>query len=161
MATQGDILKMDGLIVEKFTMKANTDATKGLLYCDDGSGGGLVAATAALAAVNKVVMALEDHDYSEKTSHVISCVVKGTVAAAKVSGSGLAYVNSKLMISGTAGQVTKFVAGTAPGGGSSTYYTTAIDAAILASAITNIGVVGYATKLTADADTVQEMWLGS
>ena len=152
---QGDILKESGLIVETFTMKASTDCVKGQLYCDDGSGGGLVTATAALAANNKVVMALETKVYATDTTngvaHTVPCVVKGNVIAAKVSGSGLAYVNSKLMISGTAGQVTKFVKGTVS---QANTFATATDQTAID---TNIGVVGYATKLSADADTVQEM----
>jgi hypothetical protein len=57
--TLGDYgLKSALLVVEKMTMKSNTDAVKGKLYADDGAG--LVLATAALAAVTKVVMANED-----------------------------------------------------------------------------------------------------
>jgi len=150
-------LKESGLVVESFTMKASTDCTKGFLYCDDGSGGGLVLATAALAAINKVVMALESKVYAtdviNNVAHTLACVVKGNVVAAKVSGSGLAYVNSKIMISATAGQVTKFVAGDTTG--------TANQSTINAAALVNLEVVGFASKLSADADVTQEMWLGA
>lgn len=153
----GDILKESGLVVETFTMKASIDCTKGSLYCDDGSGGYLVAATAALAAVNKVVMALETKVYATDTAngvaHTVQCVVKGNVIAAKVSGSGLAYVNSKLMISATAGAVTKFVAGDVTA--------TVTQSTVNAAALVNLGIVGFASKLSADADVVQEMWLGA
>jgi hypothetical protein len=155
--TLGDILKESGLVVETRTMKASTDCTKGYLYCDDGSGGGLVVATPTLAATNKVVMALETKVYATDTTngvaHTLACVVKGNVVVAKVSGSGLAYVDSKLMISGTSGAVTKFVAGDVTG--------TVNQSTANAAALVNNGVVGFASKLSADADVVQEMWLGA
>ena len=152
MASIGDILKLDGLIIDKFTVKASGDVTKGKLYCDDGSGGGLVIATAALAVANKVVMALEDHDYSEVSTHVISAVVKGNVAVAKVSGSGLAAKGNKIMMSGTSGECAKFVAGDV----TATVNETTVEAAL----VVDLGVIGYATATSIDADTVQEMFLG-
>jgi hypothetical protein len=161
--TQGDIVKETGLIIQDFLIKASGDITKGMLYIDDGAG--LVAVTAATAAINKPVMALETRVYATDTAngvaHTVPCVVRGNVVAAKVTSGGVVPVLSKLLISATAGKVGIFVAGTAPGGGSTTYYTTAIDAAILASAIIDLGVVGFATKASVDADTTQEMWLGA
>ena len=151
--TLGDILKLETAVINQFTMKSNTDAVKGNLYCDDGSGGGLVLATPALAVANKVVMALENHDYSEVSTHKIACVVKGNVIAAKVSGSGLAAQGNKLMISGTAGAVGKFVKGAVS---QANTFATATDQAAID---TNAGVVGYATKTSVDADVVQEMFL--
>ena len=94
--TLGDYgLKSALLVVEKMTMKSNTDAVKEF-YADDGAG--LVLATAALSAVTKVVMANEDHDYSEETDHDISVTVVGLVECAKVAGSGLARKGDKIMI---------------------------------------------------------------
>jgi hypothetical protein len=151
--TLGDVLKLKEAIIEQFTVKASGDIVKGNLYCDDGSGGGLVIATAALAATNKVVMALEDHDYSETSYHVISCLTRGKCIAAKVSGSGLAAKGNKLMISGTAGAVGKFVVGDVTG--------TVNQSTANAAALVNLNVVGYATKTSTDAEVVQEMYLGA
>jgi hypothetical protein len=82
----GDILKEEGLVVEKFTVKNGEDIELGELCYDDGNG--LLAASAAAAAGTKVVMALKAHDYSEETDHEITCVIRGFVEAQKVSGSG-------------------------------------------------------------------------
>ncbi|MDT8782524.1 MAG: hypothetical protein IAX22_07785 [Candidatus Bathyarchaeota archaeon] len=148
----GDILKEADLVVEQFTVKASEDIEKGELCYDDGNG--LLAATAAAAAGTKVVMALEAHDYSEVSTHVISCVVKGFVIAQKVSGSGAASKLDKITISGTAGEVTKFAKGTVS---QANTFATATDQAAID---TNLEVIGFATKASLDADTVQEMYLG-
>jgi hypothetical protein len=158
--TLGDIFNTQGLKKRKYTMKANIDSVRGKLYCDDGSGGGLVLATAALAVANKVVMAYEDHDYSEASEHEVDCVEQGYVEAAKVSGSGAAAQGNKIMLSATAGEVTKFTAGDAPAGGASTYYTTTIEDGVQAAIDKNAGPVGYAVAASLDADTTQKMWLG-
>jgi hypothetical protein len=146
----GDILKEALLVVETFTVKTNEDIEKGELCIDDGNG--ILAATAALAATGKVVMALEAHDYSEVSDHDIECVVIGYVEAQKVSGSGAARKGDKLMISATAGEVTKFVKGDAP----ATY----VEADVQTMADTNIGVVGVAMNTTLDATVTQKMLLG-
>jgi hypothetical protein len=148
----GDILKEALLVVETFTVKADEDIEKGELCIDDGAG--LIAATATLAVTGKAVMALEAHDYSEETDHEIDCVVTGYVDVQKVSGSGAARKGDKLMISATAGEVTKFVKGSAPGGDS--YVTATMQTAL----DTNAGVVGTAMEITIDGDTTQKMFLG-
>ena len=148
----GDILKEEGLVVETFPVKLNEDIEKGELCIDDGAG--IVAATAALAVAGRAVMALEAHDYSEETDHNIECVVRGYVEVQKVSGSGAARKGDKLMISGTAGEVTKFVKGAMPG--SDTYVTATAQAAI----DTNAGDVGTAMNTTLDAMVTQKMFLG-
>jgi hypothetical protein len=151
--TLGDYgLKSALLVVEKMTMKSNTDAVKGKLYADDGAG--LVLATAALAAVAKVVMANEDHDYSEEVDHDISVTVVGLVECAKVAGSGLARKGDKIMISATAGECTKFVKGIVS---QANTFATATDQAAID---TNLGRIGTAYETSADADTTQKMWLG-
>jgi hypothetical protein len=151
----GDILKESGLVVENFTINTSQDIVKGSLYVDNGTG--LIPATAALAAVSKVVMALETRVYATDTTnghpHTVPCVVRGFVVAAKVSGSGLAYKLQRLMISATAGAVTKFVVGDTTG--------TANQSTINAAALVNLNVVGYATKISTDAEVVQEMFLGA
>lgn len=146
----GDILKTAGLIVETFTVKSNEDIEKGELCTEDGAG--IVAATAALAADAKCVMALEDHDYSEETDHEIECVVMGWVEVQKVSGSGAAKKGQKLMISGTAGEVTLFVKADAPAAYD--------EAQIQANLDLNLGVCGIAMEASIDADTTQKMFLG-
>jgi hypothetical protein len=138
------------LVVEKMTMKSNTDAVKGKLYADDGAG--LVLATAALAAVAKVVMANEDHDYSEETDHDISVTVFGLVECAKVAGSGAARKGDKIMISATAGECTKFVVGDVTA--------TVNESTVEAANLVNLGKIGTAYETSADADTTQKMWLG-
>ena len=146
----GDILKEALLVVEEFTIKANEDIEKGELVVDDGAG--IIAASAALAAVGKAMMALEAHDYSEETDHDINCVVVGYVEAQKVTGSGAARKGDKLMISGTAGEVTKFVKADAPAAYA--------EATIQANYDLNLGVVGTAMATTLDATTTQKMLLG-
>jgi hypothetical protein len=146
----GDILKEALLVVEEFTIKANEDIEKGELVIDDGAG--IIAASAALAAAGKAMMALEAHDYSEETDHDINCVVVGYVEAQKVTGSGAARKGDKLMISATAGEVTKFVKADAPAAYA--------EATIQANYDLNIGVVGTAMATTLDATTTQKMLLG-
>ena len=158
--TVGDTLKEALLVVEKFTVKTNEDIELGELVCDDGSGNGIVAATAALAVAQKVMMALEEHDYSEESYHVIPCVVIGAVDIQKISGSGATKVNDKVMVSATAGECTKFVKGAPLGGGASTYYTTAVDTAIQAALDTNLGIIGTALETTVNGDTSQKILLG-
>jgi hypothetical protein len=149
----GDILYESLLFVKKFKVKANEDIEKGELCYDDGNG--ILAATAAAAVTGKVVMALETHDYSEKTSHEIACVVRGFVEAQKVSGSGAANPLDKLTISATAGEVAKFVKGAVPV--ADTYATAGMQTALE----TNLAVVGHAIEASMDADTTQKMFLGT
>lgn len=159
--TAGDILKEGLLVVEKFLVKANEDIEKGEIVCDDGSGNGLVAATAALIkAGNKALVALEAHDYSEEDYHYIRCGVVGLFDVQKVSGSGAAKQGQKLIVSGTAGEVQVFTKGDCPTGGVSTYYTTTIETNMQAAIDTNLGVIGTAAEETEDADTTQKIWLG-
>jgi histone acetyltransferase (RNA polymerase elongator complex component) len=156
---QGDVLKPGTAIYESYTMKTDTDAVKGKLYCDDGSGNGLVLATAALAATNKVVMPVENHDYSENTSHIVNCVREGLVEAAKISGSGAAKRGQKITISATPGACTKFVKGDAPTGGASTYYTATIETGVQSVTDTNLATIGDAYEDSENADTTQKFWL--
>ena len=156
----GDVLKEALLVVEKFTVKENEDIELGELVCDDGSGNGLVAATAALAVTQKVMMALEEHDYSEESYHVIPCVVIGAVDAQKVSGSGAAKKNDKIMLSATAGECTKFVKGDCPAGGASTYYTTTIETNMQAALDKNLGIIGTSLEVTVNGDVSQKLLLG-
>lgn len=157
----GDIIKEALLVVEKFTVKTNEDIELGEIVCDDGSGNGIVAATAALIrAGNKAMMAREAHDYSEVSTHEIPCVVVGCVEAQKITGSGAAKRGQKLEVSGTSGEVQKLVKGDLPDGGVSTYYTAAIETAAQAAVDKNLGNIGIAYEDSENADTTQKMWLG-
>jgi hypothetical protein len=156
----GDLLKTEMHVTEQFTVKENEDIEKGELVCDDGSGNGLVAATATLAVTQKVMMALEAHDYSEEDYHVIPCVVVGQVDCQKISGSGATKKNDKIMVSATAGECTKFVKGDAPTGGVNTYYTTTIETNVQAAMDKNLGIIGTALEDTTNSDTTQKMFLG-
>jgi len=158
--TAGDSLKSGLLVVWKMKVKSNEDIELGELVCDDGSGNGIVAATAVLAVTEKVMVALEAHDYSEKDYHYISCGVVGEFDIQKVSGSGAAKKSDKLTVSATAGECTKFTKGDAPSGGVSTYYTSTIETNIQAAMDKNAAVIGVATEDTVNGDTTQKILLG-
>jgi len=144
----GDILKEALLVVETFPVKAATSIAKGALVVDDGAG--LISATAALAAAGKAMMALEASVAAVPAT--IKCVIVGFVEAQKVAASGAARKGDKLMISATAGAVTKFVKADAPAAYA--------EATIQANYDLNLGVVGIATADTADAAVTQKMLLG-
>lgn len=159
--TAGDILKEQLLVVEKLTVKLNEDIEKGEIVCDDGSGNGIVGATATLLKTGiKAYMALETHDYSAESTHVIPCVAMGKVTVQKISGSGAMAVGDKVMVSATTGEVTKFVKGDLPTGGVSTYYTTTIETNAQAAVDTNLGIIGTCAAVAANADTTADIWLG-
>lgn len=153
----GDILKEQLLVVEKFTVKENEDIEKGEFVVDDGAG--IVAATAALSAVGKVMMALETHDYSEEDTHIITCVVMGCVEAQKVTGTAVVK-GDKIIVGATAGECNKYVAPDVPAGGVSTYFTSAVEAAIQANLALMKNVIGTAYAASTDAETTQKLWLG-
>lgn len=106
--TVGDTIKLEGRVVEYLTVKANTDIAKGAIVCNDGAG--LVPATAALLAVKKPYVALEDHDYSETSNHMIRVGVHGVYEVKKKAGTTSYDIKqgSKLTISDTAGAVQAF-----------------------------------------------------
>jgi len=144
----GGILKEHLLVVEEFTVKASEDIEKGEIVYNDGNG----ILAAPNTAVGPFMMALEAHDYSEETSHKITCVVFGCVEAQKVSGSGGGKKGQAVMISATAGEVTLFVKGDAPASYAEATVQTALD--------TNIGIVGTLAEDAADGDTTAKIWLG-
>ena len=157
----GDILRTDLYVSEKVLVKENEDIELGELICDDGSGNGFVAATAALAKTGlKVYMAEEAHDYSEVSYHYIRATLLGKVTVQKVSGSGAAKHGDKAMLSATPGEATKFVKGDLPAGGVSTYYTSTIETNAQAAVDTNLGIIGTVAADAADADTTMDIWLG-
>lgn len=150
----GDIFDNQGLVTVSLTMKANTDASAGKLYCDDGSGGGMVAATAALAATEKVYAAMKDHDYSEKSNHLIGFVQQGFIRLAKKTGSSTAVkATMKLAMSADAGDVKKFVAGDVTA--------TVNESTVEAAELVNLASVGHAVADAGDDDAFVDAWLGS
>lgn len=99
----GDIVKEANLIVEEFTVKANEDIEKGEVVWNDGNG--ILAASAG--AKGPFYVALEDHDYSEETTHKIRCVVRGIVKVQKAAGAAIKK-GQFVEISSTDGEVTVF-----------------------------------------------------
>lgn len=145
---QGDILKTTGLIVETMPVKTGTTIVKGTLVCDDGAG--IVPATAALAAVTRCYMAIEGSVAADPAT--VECVVYGCVEVAKVSAAGAARKGQKLMVSATAGAVTKFTPGDVTA--------TVSEATVEAANLVNLGVVGEAYESSVAGDATQKMWLG-
>ena len=101
--TAGDIVKESLLVVEEFTVKANEDIEEGEIVWNDGNG------ILAAASTDKgpFFMALEDHDYSEETTHGVRCVVSGFVEAQKKADQAVKK-GQLVSISGTAGEVRVF-----------------------------------------------------
>lgn len=148
MMAAGGILKEQLLVIEEYTVKASEDIEKGEIVYNDGNG----VLAAPNTAVGPFMMALQAHDYSEETTHKITCVQIGCVEAQKVSGSGAGKKGQAVMISATAGEVTLFVKGDAPASYAEATVQTALD--------TNIGVVGTLAEDATDADTTAKIWLG-
>lgn len=148
--TVGSILKEQLLVIEEYTVKADEDIEKGEVVYNDGNG--ILAAPST--AVAPFMMALQSHEYSEETIHKVACVLVGCIEVQKVSGSGGGEKGQAVMVSGTAGEVTLFVKGTAPG--SDTYATAGMQTAL----DTNIGIVGVLAADAEDADTSAKIWIG-
>lgn len=148
--TVGSILKEQLLVIEEYTVKADEDIEKGEIVYNDGNG--ILAAPST--AVAPFMMALQSHDYGEETIHKVACVLVGCIEVQKVSGSGGGEKGQAVMVSGTAGEVTLFVKGTAPG--SDTYATAGMQTAL----DTNIGIVGVLAADAEDADTSAKIWIG-
>jgi len=144
----GSILKEQLLVIEEYTVKASEDIEKGEIVYNDGNG----ILAAPNTAVGPFMMALQAHDYSEETTHKVTCVLVGCVEAQKVSGSGAGKKGQAVMISATAGEVTLFVKGDAPASYAEATVQTALD--------TNIGIVGTLAEDAEDADTTAKIWLG-
>ncbi|MEM3677751.1 MAG: DUF2190 family protein [Candidatus Bathyarchaeia archaeon] len=130
----GEVAKEEGLVVEKFTVKANQDITKGKIVWNDGNG----VLTAANTAKGPFFVPLEDHVYSEASTHEVRCVVRGFVRVMKASGTAIKK-GQYVAISSTAGVVTLFDY-TTPGN----WYT----------------VVGTAMEDAAAAATEVLIWIG-
>lgn len=158
--TAGEIYLESLMRTKQFTVKADEDIERGELVCDDGSGNGLVAATAALAVQQKCYVALEAHDYSAESYHKIMVIEVGYVVVQKATGTAIKEGN-KLVVSSTAGEITVFTKGDAPTGGVSTYYTTTIETNIQAAIDDNAGVIATAQEDAASATTTIRILLGA
>ena len=133
--TAGSILKEQLLVIEEFTVKTNEDIEKGEIVYNDGNG--ILAATNT--AKGPFMVALQDHDYSEETTHKIRCGVSGCFEAQKISGSGGGKQGQYVEISATAGELQLFDY-TTPGN----WY----------------DVVGELQEDAADADNTAKIWIG-
>ena len=131
----GGILKEALLVIEEFDVKLNEDIEKGEIVYNDGNG--------ILAAPNTAkgpfYVALEEHDYSEETTHKVRCGVSGCFEVQKVGAAGGGKQGQYVEISATAGEVQVFDY-TTPGN----WY----------------DVVGEFEKDAADADTTAKIWRG-
>lgn len=130
----GDIVKEAGLIIEEFTVKANEDIEKGEIVWNDGNG--ILAASAG--DKGPFYVALEDHDYSEETTHKVRCVVQGFVEVQKKSGNAIKK-GQFVEVSSTDGEVDIFD------------YSTPGDW---------WDVVGVAMEDAASGDTTIKIWIG-
>ena len=133
--TAGSILKEQLLVIEEFTVKANEDIEKGEIVYNDGNG--ILAATNT--AKGPFMVALQNHDYNEESTHKIRCGVSGCFEAQKISGSGGGKQGQYVEVSATAGELQLFDY-TTPGN----WY----------------NVVGELQEDAADADTTAKIWLG-
>ena len=131
----GDILKEQGLVIEEFTVKADEDIEKGEIVWNDGNG----ILAAAAGSKGPFFMAIEDHDYSEETTHKVRCVVRGCVECQKVAAAGGGKQGQFVEVSATAGEVALWD------------YTTPGDW---------FDVVGELQEDAEDADTTAKIWLG-
>ncbi len=136
MMAAGDILKEGLLVVEEFTVKADEDIEKGEIVQNDGNG--------ILAATNTdegpFMVALEDHDYSEESTHTVRCAVSGCVEAQKATGVGSGGKQGRFVeVSATDGEVTLFDYST-PGN----WY----------------DVAGILAEDAGDSDTTAKIWIG-
>ena len=101
--TAGDILKEALLVIEEFTVKANEDVEKGEVVYNDGAG----ILAAPTTAKGPYYVALEDHDYSEETTHKVRCGVSGCFEVQKAAGTAIPK-GRYAEISATAGEITLF-----------------------------------------------------
>lgn len=152
----GDIVKSALLVVEDVTVKENEDIEKGEVIYNDGNG--------FLAAPNtvyesKLYIALETHDYSAVSAHVIRALLMGCVNVQKKTGTAIKE-GDLVMISATAGEVDLYVKGDCPAGSSSTYYTTTIEAGIQAAIDEYEIVVGTAAETVAAGASDIDVWVG-
>ena len=152
----GDIIRESLLVVEQVLVKLNEDIERGEVIYNDGAG--FLAAPAGVANA-KLYVALEDHDYSEETTHTIGAALLGCIEVQKKTGTAIKE-GQLVMVSSDAGEVTLFVKGDAPAGGASTYYTSTIESGVQAALDTNLGILGTCSADAASGDTTANVWVG-
>lgn len=102
--TAGDIVKTAAFIAEEVAVDTDEDISKGEIINDVG-GAGFEQADAGTKG--PFMVALEDHDYSEETTHKITAAIKGIVKVKKLAGSAIAQ-GRWVEVSSTAGAVTQW-----------------------------------------------------
>lgn len=153
----GDIVKEALLVVEDVTVKDSEDIEKGEVIYNDGAG---FLARPNTAFEETSYIALEAHDYSEVSNHVIRAALSGCITVQKTSASAIKE-GQKVMISSTAGEVTVFAKGDAPTGGVSTYYTSTIETGVQTALDNNLGlIVGTCAKDAGQAAVKVDVWVG-
>ena len=152
----GDIVQEALLVVEDVTVKENEDIEKGEVIYNDGNGF-LVAPNTVTAS--KLYVALESHDYSEKSNHVIGAALIGKICVQKTIQAAIEE-GDLVMIGTTTGEVTLYVPGDCPTGSASTYYTTVIEAGIQEAIDEYEIVLGTAAEDAAESATKIVVWVG-
>ena len=152
----GDIIKETLMVVEPVTIATDEDIERGEVIYDGGSG--FLAAPNTVTA-SKLYVALESHDYSAESTHVIRALLIGLVNVQKLAGTAIRK-GDLVMISSTDGAVTLYVIGDAPAGGVSTYYTATIEAGVQAAIDDYEIVLGTANETVLAAATDIDVWVG-
>ena len=152
----GAILKEQLLATSKLLVKASEDVRLGELVCDDGSGNGLVAATAALKADGMTVyMSTEEHVYATEElagdDHYIVCVEVGYVEVIKKTGNDIKK-GSRVIVSATAGEADVWAA---PASGA-----TYDQAAEQANYDIMMGIIGRCTEDCLNAEVTMKILIG-
>lgn len=144
----GDILAEGLMVVEKVTVKLNTDIEKGELIYNDTNGFLEMPNTAVNA---KAYMALESHTYATETDHSIRALLIGKCTVQKVAGTAIKE-GQRVVVGTTAGEINLFVKGDAPAVYAEVDVQTALD--------TNLIIVGICAADAAVGDTACDIWLG-
>lgn len=152
----GDILRESLLVVESVTVKTSEDIERGEVIYNDGNG--FLAAPAGIANA-KLYVALEEHDYSEESTHVIDACLMGKVVVQKVTGTAIKE-GQRVMVGATSGEINLFIKGDAPAGTASTYFTTAIESGLQTAIDTDIGILGTCADDAGSSDTTANIWVG-
>jgi len=148
--TAGDILKEQLLATTVCTVKTGEDIRKGELVCDDGSGGGILAATAALASDGLTVYMATEASVAAVPAEIV-CVEVGYVEVIKKTGNDIKK-GTKVIVSATSGEADIYVAGDAQ----AAYDEAQVQA--LLDLIVN--VIGRCAEDCLNADTTMKILIG-
>lgn len=102
--TAGDIIRSHALDIKEVDVDTDEDISKGEVINDIG-GAGFEQADAG--SKGPFAVALEDHDYSEETTHKVKALFSGIVEVKKATGSAIAK-GRFVEVSSTAGAVTEW-----------------------------------------------------